>query len=118
MDTSDKEIHMNTTKMYIDEYENKVYTNSKGQYHRLNGPAIEYLDEGKEWWVNGELSRVDEPACEYSNGTKFWYKEGKRHRLDGPACEYANRNKYWYILNQYLEEKEFNSWISRIQKFI
>jgi len=86
---------MNTTKMYIDENETKIYYNSKGECHRIDGPAREY-----------------------SNGSKFWYKEGKYHRLDGPACEYSNGYKEWYILNTNLEEKEFNSWISRVKKFI
>jgi len=95
MDKSNKDIHMNTTKMYIDKDGTKKYRNSKGYLHRADGPAKEH-----------------------PNGTNWWYKEGKYHRLDGPACEYSDGNKYWYILNQYLEEKEFNSWISRIQKCI
>jgi len=80
--------------MYIDE-NGKEYFNSKRNYHRLDSPT-------KEW----------------SNGSKEWYKEGLLHRLDGPAIESSYGTKYWYILNEYLEEKEFNSWIIRIQKFL
>jgi len=83
------------TKMYISQFGTKIYRNSKGEIHKLDGPAIE--------WKNGD---------------KYWYKEGKMHRLDGPAREYANGSKYWYILDSDLEEKEFNSWMNRIQRYI
>jgi len=83
------------TKIYIDRYESKIYKNSKGSLHRLNGPAIEYLD-----------------------GDNSWYKEGMLHRADGPAIEHSDGNKEWFILYKGLEEKEFNSWILRIKKFI
>jgi len=86
---------MNKTNLYINEDETKIYTNSKGLYHRLDGPAIEYL-----------------------NGDKSWYKEGRRHRENGPAIEYPNGTKYWYILYKRLEERKFNSWIFRIKIFI
>jgi len=95
MDKSDKEICMNEIKMYIDDYGTKIYTNSKGQFHRLYGPAIELV-----------------------NGDKKWYKEGELHKTDGPAEEYSDESKFWWVLDRYLEEKEFNSWISRIKKFV
>jgi len=88
MDTSN-------SKMYINKYGTKTYTNSKGQYHRIDGPAIEYVD-----------------------GSKYWYKDGLYHRTDGPAWEYTNGKKYWNILDKHLKEKDFNSWINRIQIFI
>jgi len=51
-------------------------------------------------------------------GDKILWKEGKWHRVDGPAWEYINGDKFWYILGKYLKEKEFNSWMIRIQKCI
>jgi len=83
------------TKIYIGKDGTKEYRNSKGYLHRLNDPAIEYI-----------------------NGDKFWYKEGLCHRVDGPAWEWADGDKRWYLLFKELEEKEFNSWIFRIQKYI
>jgi len=141
MDKSNKEIYMNETKMYIDKDGTKVYTNSKEKLHKLDGPAIEYVDGSKFWYKKGKCHRNGGPATELANGdkywykegkwhrddgpayesvnrTKFWYKEGLRHRIDGPAIEYSNGERHWWVLNQYLEEKEFNSWISRIQKYI
>jgi len=117
MDVSNKDIHMNTTKMYIDEYGNKEYFNLKRRYHREDGPALEYVDGEKHWFKEGQWHRVDGPAVEWENGTKIWYKEGLLHRVDGPSLKYSNGSKYWNILDKDLKEKEFNSWILRIQKF-
>jgi len=83
------------SKMYINEYGTKIYKNSKGKIHKEDGPAIEFSDRDK-----------------------AWYKEGKCHRDDGPAYEFSDGDKEWFILHKKLEEKEFNSWIIRILKFI
>jgi hypothetical protein len=54
-----------------------VYLNEHGQYHRLDGPAIETLTGVKEWRVNGNLHRIDGPA--FSNGVvNHWYYNGNR----------------------------------------
>jgi len=81
--------------MYIDKNRNKIYRNSKGMWHRLNGPAFENSD-----------------------GDKGWYKEDQLHRTNGPAIEYSSRYKAWYLLHKEFDEKEFNSWMIRIQKCI
>jgi len=43
------------------------------------------------------LHREGGPAIEWANGDKFWYINGKIHRTDGPAVEYANGSNLWYI---------------------
>ena len=60
--------------------------------HREDGPAIEYVDGDKYWYINDELHREGGPAVEHANGYKEWYINGKRHREDGPAVEYSNGN--------------------------
>jgi uncharacterized Fe-S cluster-containing protein len=65
--------------------------------HREDGPAIEYSDGTKHWYVNGKRHRIGGPAFEYADGSKFWYLNGKRHRLDGPAVEYADGPKSWWL---------------------
>ena len=67
-----------------------------GILHREGGPAIEYSDGSQHWFQNGETHRLDGPAYEGSNGSKEWYQNGKRHRLDGPAVEWANGDKEWF----------------------
>jgi hypothetical protein len=44
------------------------------QFHRLDGPAIEYADGGEEWWVYGQRHRADGPAIRHANGyTRWWF---------------------------------------------
>ena len=52
--------------------------------------------------------REDGPAIEYSDGHKEWYINGERHRTDGPAVEYTDGDKSWFINDEYLTEAEFN----------
>jgi hypothetical protein len=68
---------MSESTMEIDEMGNKISTNSKGEHHRTDGPAIEYADGSKSWWVGRKLHRTDGPAIEYVNGDKAWYVNGK-----------------------------------------
>jgi hypothetical protein len=71
------------------------------QYHRTDGPAVDYADGKKEWFQNGERHRIDGPAIEDANGDKYWYQNNQLHRLDGPAIEEINYGtKYWYIKGQ------------------
>ena len=48
-----------------------VYKNELDEYHRLDGPAIEYTNDDKYWWVNGLRHREDGPAVEDSHN-KCW----------------------------------------------
>jgi hypothetical protein len=77
--------------------------------HRLDGPAVEYADGSKEWFVNGKLHRTDGPAIEWADGGRAWWLDGKLHRLDGPAVEYANGSKAWYVDGKRLTEEQFNA---------
>lgn len=71
----------------------------------------------KAWWQNDKLHRLDGPAIEYVDGPasrwvnicKSWYQNGKRHRLDGPAVECYDGAKSWYIEGEHLTEQEFLS---------
>ena len=69
-----------------------------------NGDKFYYSD--KELKIR---HREDGPACEYADGTKIWYINGQRHREDGPAVEDANGHKYWYLNGKLLSEAEFNA---------
>jgi hypothetical protein len=53
------------------------------------------------------IHREDGPAIEYANGDKYWYINGKRHREDGPATEFASGTKYWFLNGIFLSEAEF-----------
>jgi len=97
--------------IYIDEYGHKYYYKDKAMtiYHRLDGPAVEYADGTKVWWVDGKRHRLDGPAVEWADGSKEWWVDGKLHRLDGPAYEGANGSKFWYVEGKLLSEEQFNA---------
>jgi hypothetical protein len=79
---------MQTYKVIVDKDKNIRWYNDKDQLHRLDGPAVEYADGSKEWYVDGKL-----------------------HRLDGPAIEYTDGHKAWYVNGEDMTEKEFNEYI-------
>jgi hypothetical protein len=66
--------------LVVKKIKNKVtYRNNKKQLHREDGPAVEYKDGDKEWWINGERHREDGPAIERNDGYKAWYLNGNRY---------------------------------------
>ncbi len=70
--------------------------------------GLDIDNEGtKRRYLNGEYHRTDGPAIEYSNGDEFWFLNGKRHRTDGPAIEYTDGTKYWYLNGMKLSEEEY-----------
>ena len=84
-----------------------VYKLKNGKQHREDGPAVEWADGSKEWWVDGLRHREDGPAIEYASGHKEWYLNGKLHREDGPAVECASGSKFWFLNDKELTEEEF-----------
>jgi hypothetical protein len=75
------------------------------QYIRINKYGDKFYYKDKAMKI---LHRLDGPAVEWSNGDKIWFVNGKRHRLDGPAIEYSTGSKAWYVDGEYLTEEEFN----------
>ena len=68
-------------------------------YYKDGTTSEDYID-------SKTLHREDGPAVEYNDGDKHWYIDGKRHRLGGPAVEYADGDKLWYIDGKYHLEQE------------
>jgi hypothetical protein len=63
----------------IDAYGNEEWFNEEGVLHRTDGPAIEYRDGLKYWYINGKMHREDGPAMITSNGYKIWCLNGVNH---------------------------------------
>jgi len=80
-----------------------------GKYHREDGPAIEWADGDRSWYLNGKLHREDGPALEMADGGRSWWINGERHRLDGPAVEWDDGSREWYLNGKQLTEAEFNA---------
>lgn len=102
----------------IDEDGTKFYYSDKEMkaLNREDGPACEYLDGTKCWFLNGKYHRQDGPAIEYSNGTNIWLLDGIRHRENGPAVEYSNGYKEWWIKGLKYTEEEYNKCFNPPQK--
>ena len=86
-----------------------------GKLHREDGPAIEYTTGYKTWYINGELHREDGPAVVYADGSKAWFINGKLHREDGPAVECADGSKAWYINGKRLTKEEFDARMNPVE---
>ena len=52
------------------------------------------------------LHRVGGPAAEWANGTKEWYMDNKWHRTDGPAIEWADGDKWWFLNGKRITQEE------------
>jgi len=84
-----------------------------GKLHRIGAPALEWDDGTRQWWFNGKLHRLDGPAYEGASGTKEWHMNGKRHRTDGPAVEHVNGTRQWWVNDTRLSEEEFNLYVDQ-----
>lgn len=65
--------------------------------HRLDGPAIVYVDGHTEWLIHGLRHRTDGPAVVYMNRTCEWYSNGKLHHEAGPAVVHVDGTKEWWL---------------------
>lgn len=55
----------------------RAWRNAAGQYHRLEGPAIEWPGGAYEWWRDGVPHREDGPAvADPEGGLKIWFLDG------------------------------------------
>ena len=107
----------NKPKIEINKNGDKVWRLPNGDLHRENGPAIEYADGDKCWYLNDKRHREDGPAIEYADGEKWWYLNGKLHREDGPAVEFADGDKQWYLNDRLYKIQENNKIVERDKLF-
>ena len=103
----------------INEFGTIYYYNDKGEYHREDGPSVEWTNGDKWWYKNGLQHKEDGPAVEYSDGDKGWYKNGLQHKEDGPAVEYSDGNKeYWYNDIWHPEIETDEEWIRFVKLMV
>ena len=74
-----------------------IYLDTSVRKHRFDGPAVEWTNGTREWWINGLLNRLEGSAIECPDGTREWLVNGKRHRIDGPAVELADGTREWWV---------------------
>jgi len=94
-----------------------------GRFHCEDGPAWEFEDGEKRWYIHGllfkmidrygdiyHMSSIDRvkygtvlhsingPAIERADGTKEWWVDGLRHRENGPAIDNPEKNiREWWV---------------------
>ncbi len=74
----------------------KIIINASGTKYHFNDSGLQHREDG--------------PAVEYPNGFKYWYINGMCHREDGPAVEGLYEYKEWCINDKFLTEEQFNEW--------
>ena len=107
----------NKSKMEIDIFDNKKWKLPNGDLHREDGPAVEYRNGNKFWYLNNKRHREDGPAIEFTSGNIEWYLNGKRHRKNGPAIEYVDGYKFWYLNNRLYKIQDGDRIIKRDKDF-
>ncbi len=80
----------------IDEYGTKRYYKND-EYHREDGPAVEWTDGYKAWYFNGKLHREDGTAIEYVNGDKAWFLDDEEY-FPKSNEEFLKMVKYKWLL--------------------
>ena len=68
---------------------------------------FEYPNGTKAWCLNDEYHREDGPAVEWADGGKDWYLNYQRHRENGPAVEWADGTKEWFLNGKEYTEEEY-----------
>lgn len=96
----------------VDKFGDKRWT-VFGKLHNENGPAIEFSDGTKAWYMDGLCHRWERdkdtglflPAVEWADGSKDWYHYGVSHRdeidpetgLSLPAMILADGSRYHLV---------------------
>ena len=94
--------------IHIDRDGDKFYFKDKEMKvrHREDGPAIEFGNGYKAWYIDNKEHREDGPAIIFSNGDEAWYRNGLLHREDGPAVVFTNGTIRWHLNGEQVSEAE------------
>jgi len=84
------------TGIEIDDQRNTRYWKDY-RLHRIDGPAVEFSNGDKCWYLNGKCHRIGGPARIYVNNITEFCENGLLHRIDGPAVIHFNGRKEWWI---------------------
>jgi hypothetical protein len=70
-------------------------------------PEIDVYGNKKWFDLKGQWHRTDGPACEYINGVKLWFLHGKLHRTDGLAIEHPNGSGEYWLNGVHYDKQEW-----------
>lgn len=113
---------MTTYKVTVDSDATRWY-NSKDQLHREDGPAVEYTNDDKAWYINGQRHREDGPAMKATYGEvnleplEIWKDpitdNGTKKSAKGLLYVGKKENKY-YLEEQVDPNKEQGGWLMTV----
>ena len=89
----------------VDIFGNKFYKNYKGEFHREDGPSIEYNDGTKLWYKNNQLHRENGPgeAREADIGIAFGKQTGLLFKHGKPVCKISAQETSSILLKEMAE---------------
>lgn len=98
----------------------RVVEHSEGE-SASQGKGYAYFktnEHGDVWYCDkkGDIHRTDGPAVEWADGDREWYLHGKRHREDGSAVVWSKKRKEWWLDGESYNEKDFHFEIERRKK--
>ena len=73
------------------------------------------------YYKNDNLHREDGPAIEYPNGEKYWFINGLSHREDGPTVEFADGRKSWHYKDKFYginDDFTNETWKEKVEELI
>ena len=77
-------------------------------HHNPEGPAvIGFAGRHKEYWFKGLRHRIEGPAIEYLDGDYEYWEKGRRHNSQGPAKCIDGVVEYWIDGRKYANEDEY-----------
>lgn len=121
----DGKLHNENAPAVYSHINNKLLYFRKGEFHRLDGPAVISPNEPERYYINGIQYSKEEfdsiplissgiysqsPDGIYKkNNSIFYVKNGKYHRDDGPAILNANGTDDYYFNGFLLSKEQFES---------
>lgn len=84
-------------------------------WKNLKSRKVVYRDHGEIAWLtkSGKFHRIGGPADEFDNGDKVFYINGKRHNEEGAAIQLADGRNFFYLNGKEMTEQK---WAEEVKK--
>lgn len=85
-------------------------------YKDMKSKKVVYRDHGETAWFNkqGKFHRIGGPAQEFDNGDKVFYVNGKRHNEEGAAIQLADGRNLFFLNGKEMTEKQ---WAEEVKQY-
>ena len=81
-----------------------------GKLHCEHGPAVEYPDGIKYWYLNNVMQ-----SEELADGSRFYRcSTGDLHRINGPAIQLADGRQRWFFYGEHMTEEEHAAAVAKM----